>query len=443
MNVELENLPNCITTLRIELPREKVAGAYEKATKEFLQFASVPGYRPGKAPRTVVASRFKKQIREEVEKKLLSESYREAVAEKKLRVLQLSEVEDVELDQEKGMSFTATLVTAPEFELPNYKNLDVKETAVEVTDAEIDEAIDNLREQHADFKDIEGRALGMGDFAVIDYEGTLDGKPVDEVVPKAGKPLAENKDFWLKLTPEAFFPGFAEQLVGAKLDDTRSFDLPVPEDFPIADLKGKTLHYDVTIKGAKEQVLPEANDDFAKTIVPDKTMDELRTLARTELENQKKQDADRTRKNGIVQQLLAQVECELPESMVQHETRRILNDIVRENQARGVGDEVLQENKSDLVETAGRNARERLKGSFILTRIAEAENIIVTDAEMGQRIGQMAMQYRTPPDQLLKQLQENNAVGQVREEVLTGKVLDFLASGATVENASTDAGKSA
>lgn len=432
MNVEVEKLPNCITTLRVEVPQDKVTGAWEDATNQYVRHASIPGYRPGKAPRTVIASRFKKQIREEVEKKLLAESYREAVAENSLRVLQVSEVEDVELDQEKGMSFTATLVTAPEFELPDYKSLNVERPSSEVTDAEIDEAINNLREQRADFKDLEGRPLAMGDYAVIDYEGTLDGKRIDEVVPKAGKPLTENKDFWLKMTPEAFFPGFAEQLVGASVGDTRSFDLPVPADFPIEDLKGKTLHYDVTIKGLKEQVLPELNDEFAASIAKDKTMAELRDLARQELSGQKLQDAEREQKNAIVAQLVAAVECELPENLVQHETRRILNEIVRENQTRGISDEVLQENKVNLVETAGRNARERLKGNFILLRIAETEKIRVTEEELKRRILLMSMRYQTTPEKLMKELRENDALDQVREEILTGKVLDFLASGASV-----------
>lgn len=443
MNVEVEKLPNCITTLRVEVPGEKVVDAYEDATSQYARHASIPGYRAGKAPRTVIANRFKKQIREEVEKKLLSESYREAVAEKELRVLQLSEVEDVELDREKGLSFTATVVTAPEFETPNYKALDVKQPDAAVTDADIEEAIENLRGQRADFQDLEGRPLAMEDFVVVDYEGTLDGKPVDEVVPKAGKPLAENKDFWLKMTPDAFFPGFTDHLVGASLDDTRSFDLPVPADFPIDDLQGKTLHYEVTIKGLKQQVLPELDDAFASSVVAGKTMDELRAMARTEIENQKQQAAEDEKRNNIMQQLSAQVECELPEGMVKAETRRILNEIVRENQTRGVADNVLQDHKSDLVETAGRNARERLKGRFILVRIAEEEKIRVSEQDFSQRLMMMAMQYRTTPEKLMKELQENNAVDNVREEILTGKVLDFLVSGDTVADAPVAAGQPA
>ncbi len=443
MNVEVEKLPNCIATLRVEVPGEKVAEAYEDATSQYARHASIPGYRAGKAPRTVIASRFQKQIREEVEKKLLSESYREAVAEKELRVLQLSEVDDLELDREKGMSFTATVVTAPEFETPNYQALDLREADAAVTDADLEEALENLRGQRAEFKDIEGRPLAMDDFVVVDYEGTLDGKPVDEVVPKAGKPLAENQDFWLKMTPEAFFPGFTDQLVGASLDDTRSFDLPVPADFPIMDLRDKTLRYEVTIKGLKERVLPDLDDAFASAVAPGKTLDELRALVRAELETQKRQAAEDEKRNAIMRQLSAEVECELPESMVKYETKRILNEIVRENQTRGVADDVLQDHKSDLVERAGRNARERLKGRFILVRIAEEEKIRVTEREFSQRIMLMAVQYRTNPEKLMKELRENNAVDKVREEILTGKVLDFLASGATIADAPVAAGQPA
>src|SRR5580658_6523476 len=189
MNVEVENLANCITTLRVEVPAEQVSKTWDTVAKDYTQYARIPGYRPGKAPRTVVENKYKKQIREEVEKKLLSESCREAINEKKLRVISLADVQDVEFGDDKTMRFTATLVTAPEFELPDYKNIPVQLKPVEVTDKEIDDALENLREQQAEFTDVTGRALALEDFAVIDYTGTIDGKPVEEVAPKAGKPL--------------------------------------------------------------------------------------------------------------------------------------------------------------------------------------------------------------------------------------------------------------
>src|SRR5215210_1234017 len=173
MNVQVESLPNCITTLRVEVPPEKVRQTQDKIAKDFTGQAKIPGFRPGKAPRQVVEKKFQREITEEVRKKLLSESCREAINEKKLRVLSVAEVEDIEIADDKTMRFTATLVTAPEFELPDYKKIPVRQHAADVTEAEVDEAIENLRNQSADFSDIADRGLQMDDFAVIDYSGNI------------------------------------------------------------------------------------------------------------------------------------------------------------------------------------------------------------------------------------------------------------------------------
>ncbi len=342
MNVEVENLPNCITTLRVEVPAEKVSKTWDTVILDYAQYAKIPGYRPGKAPRNVVENKFKKQIREEVEKKLLSESCREAINEKKLRVLSLADVQDIEFGDDKTMRFTATLVTAPEFELPEYKNIPVQLKSVEVTEKEIDESLENLREQQAEFTDITDRALALEDFAVIDYTGTIDGKPVSEVAPKAGKPLSANTDFWIRLTPEAFFPGFANQLLGTKAGESRTFDIEVPPDFAVKELAGQKITYTVKINAAKQRILPELNDAFAAKLLEGKTLADIRDLIKIDIEKQKVADQDRDKRSQIMSALLSKVECELPADHVRFETKRILSDIVREQQARGVSDEHAQ-----------------------------------------------------------------------------------------------------
>ena len=177
-----------ITTLRIELGSDQVSRVWNAVTADYTKFAKLPGYRPGKAPQAVVEKKFKKQIREELEKKLLSESCREAISEKKLRVLSLSQIDDVELAEDKTMKFTATLVTHPEFELPNYKGIVVPMQSTDVADSEIEEALENLRDQAADFADLtEDRGAQMDDFVVVDYRGTVDGKSVEEAFPKETK----------------------------------------------------------------------------------------------------------------------------------------------------------------------------------------------------------------------------------------------------------------
>jgi trigger factor len=306
----------------------------------------------------------------------------------------------------------------------------MRETAV--TDADIDDSIESLRDQAADFVDAKTEAAGMGDFVVVDYKGTIDGQPVHELFPKAGKPLSGNEDFWIKMTEEAFFPGYCAALVGAKVGETRTFEVEVPVDFPVEGMPGKKIQYEVTLKAIKEKVLPKLDDAFAETIAKGKTMAEVREMAREELTKQKASQAEAAKRNEIMRQLLTSVECELPQDLVRQQTRAILNDIVKENQSRGVADDVLKENEKELVGTAATNARDRIKGTFILLRIAELEGIKVRREELMGRIAVLAERHSMSFEKMLKELQKRDAIDQINEEILTAKVLDFLASNASV-----------
>ena len=435
MNVQVENLPNCITTLRVEVPSDKVNQAWESIAGDYARHARLPGYRVGKAPRSIVEKKFQKEIREELQKKLLGESCREAISEQKLRVISVSEVEDVEIAADKTMRFTATLITAPTFELPEYKAITVELKPTEVTDAEVEESIENIRNQSADFTDLTDREVRLEDFAVIDYSAAVDGKPLLEAFPNAPKQLAGNKDFWIRLTAEAFFPGFSEQLVGTKIGETRTFELEAPAEFPIKDLAGQKLAFTVTLNLIKEKILPELNDEFAAKIIPGKTLVELREIAKTELQRQKEVASEREKRDQVMKHLLTKVECELPQEMVRHETKRLLSEIVRENQTRGVPDDILKEHEKEILGTASQGARDRLKGTFILIRIAEEEKITVTRAEFKQRMEDMAAQYRMTPEKVEKELEKNGALDQIAEEILSAKVLDFLVTTVNVQPA--------
>ena len=194
-----------------------------------------------------------------------------------------------------------------------------------------------------------------------------------EVFPKAGKPLSGNNDFWIRLTPESFFPGFANALIGAKPDETREVEIEVPQDFAVEEMRGQKIQYAVAVKAAKRKQLAEIDDAFASKVVAGKTAADLRELAKDELRRQKESQTAGDKRAQIMAHLLSKVECELPENMVRGETRRLLAEIVKENQSRGVTEEVIRENQNDLLASAGQSARERLKGSFILLRIAETE----------------------------------------------------------------------
>ncbi|RYD69719.1 MAG: hypothetical protein EOP84_27930 [Verrucomicrobiaceae bacterium] len=197
---------------------------------------------------------------------------------------------------------------------------------------------------------------------------------------------------------------------------------------------GQKIQYEVTLKGIKQKALPELNDAFADSVVKGKTLEELRTMAREELSRQKVSGVETEKRNQIMRQLLSQVECELPQGLVRQETQRLLSDIVRENQARGVTEDVLKENEKELVGAAAQNARERLKGSFVLMQIAEAENIRVTREELFGRVAMLAQRYEMSFEKMLKELESRNALDQINEEILTAKALDFLVSTASVTN---------
>src|SRR5437762_10556013 len=186
MKVEVEKQPDSVSTLQIELPAEQVAKEWNAIADNFARYAKIPGYRPGKAPRRVIEAKFKKEIQEELTKKLVSKSYRDAVAEKQLRVVSLTNLEDVQISDDKTMRFRATVITAPEFDLPDHKNITVQLPEAVVSETEVNAALERLREQSADFIEVQPeRPLQMGDFAVIDFDGTIDGKAISELAPEA------------------------------------------------------------------------------------------------------------------------------------------------------------------------------------------------------------------------------------------------------------------
>ena len=433
MNVAFEPLPNCLANLKIEVDPPDVQKKMGEITSQYTKQARLPGFRQGKAPRSVVEKKFTKEIREEVTRQVLSDACREAIEERKLRVLSLAEIEDVEWGEAKSLKFRATLVLQPEFDVPDYKGIPVSVPDIEVTDKDVDDSIESLREQQADFPDVTpARPAAMEDYVVVNYDGTIEGEPVHVKFPKAGKPLSHNKDFWIKMTDEAFFPGYCTHLVGAAIGETREFDVDVPEDFPVEGMPGSKIHYKVTLKELKERTLPEVNDAFAETIAKGKTLADLRVMAREELTRQKKRQADAAKRSSVMAHLTAKVECELPTNLVRQQTQTILDEIVKENQERGVADEILREHEKDLVGSAAQSARDRIKGTFILLRIAEKEKIGVTDMDMRRRIAQLAQRSRMSFDKMLKELQKRGAIDQVREELITAKTLDFVASQASV-----------
>jgi len=435
MKVEVEKQPGFVSKLQIELAPEEVAKEWDAIANSFARFAKIPGYRPGKAPRAVIDKRFRKEIQEELTKKLVSKSYREAIEQEQLRVASLTNIEDVQFGEDKSMRFRATVVTAPEFDLPDYKNIAVQLTETKVSTAEVDEALERLRDQSADFVDVPGRGLQMGDFAVLDFEGSADNKPISEIAPQASKNLQGGKKFWLHLEADNFLPKFCEQLIGQKPDETRLVIIHFPEDFPMKELAGKKADYAVTVREIKEKVLPAVDDAFAAKLVPGKSLPDLRQIIEHDIEHAKEHDAERAKESHILKYLHEQIHFELPPALLQNETRRALAELVQRNRERGVTDEMLKEKEKELIEGAAGLAVNRLKTNFILHRIAEQEKIQVAKEDVDLRIRQEAARYDISPDKMRKELQQKEALDDIAEQILLGKTLDFLKANVSVEPA--------
>jgi trigger factor len=433
MKVEVEKQADSTSTLRIELPPEEVSKEWDAIANSFARFAKVPGYRPGKVPRKVIEAKFKKEIQDELTKKLVSKSYHDAIEQKKLRVVSLTNLEDVKFGDDKSMQFRATVVTAPEFKLPEYKNIPVQLPPTEVKPEDVDLALERLRDQAADFVDVPERGVETEDFVVIDFEGTVDGKPISEIAPQANKTLYGGKKFWLRVAPDNFLPKFSEQLVGQKPGETRLVIVDLAEDFPVKELAGKKATYTVTLGEIKQKVLAPLDDTLAAKLVPDKTLADLRHMIEHDLEHEKEHEVDRARESQIVKYLHEHIQFDLPPPLLRNETRRALGELVQRNRERGVSDEMLKEKEKELVEGAGGLAAHRLKTNFILHRIAESEKIEVTPQELRERIREEAARYNISPEKMRKELEEHNGMDGFAEQILLGKTLDFLKANVSVQ----------
>jgi trigger factor len=441
MKVEVEKQPGSISTLQIEVPPEEVSKEWDAIANSFARFAKIPGYRPGKAPRSVIEKRFRKEIQDELTKKLVSKSYHEAIEQEQLRVASLANIEDVQLGDDKSMRFRATVVTAPEFELPAYKDLPVQLPETKVSESEIDAALERLRDQAADFVDVPERGLEMGDFAVIDFEGSSDGRPISEIAPQASKNLHGGKKFWLRLAPDNFLPKFCEQIVGEKPGESRTVTVDLPTDFPVKELAGKQANYNVTVREIKQKVLPALDDAFAAKLIPEKTLPDLRKLIGHDLVHDKDHEREREKEAQVVKYLHERIQFELPPALLKNETRRILADLVQRNRERGVTDEMLKEKEKELIESAAGLAAHRLKTNFILHRIAEQENIKVSREDLNARLREEAARYNIPVEKMRKELQEHDGLDAFAEQILLGKTLDFLKANVSVETAQEPAVK--
>jgi len=433
MNIVVEKQPKCVATLRVEIPAEKVSGERDRIVAGYTRQAKIPGFRPGKAPRKVIEKRYEKEIDEQLRDTLMQEGCDEALRQESLKVLDFGVPDSTEFTPDGGFSFSTKMLLAPEITLPEYKGIAVKVPAAAVPDEELDKQLNGLRERFADFETIEGRAAETGDFAVIDYTGTVEGKPIEEAIGKPAGYIAGRENFWVRLDEGSFLPGFAAQLVGLSVGEARNVTVSIPDDFPLSDLRGKDVDFAVTLKELKAAKLPDLDDELAAKLAPGKTMEEIKTIIRENMENQRRRQIDDLKVNQIVEHFNAQVEFDVPDELLNQETQNQADAMVQRGIQSGMTEEEVAAQQTEIFENAGSQAKTNIKTNFILQEIARAENLSVSDQELVQHLVAIAQSRKVAPKKMIKDLQRANRLPGIRNSMLVGKAIDFVVSHANVE----------
>ena len=433
MIINLEKLPDCKALLRIEFPAQDTEAERKQIIKTFSKQAKIPGFRPGKTPTNVIQNRFKSEIESEFEDRVVRKAIQKTNDENELDIISIKEIRDQSHNNDGTFSATIELVIAPEFELSEYKGIEVTVPKIDVSNEELEESLGQIRERFADYQNVEDRGIQMGDFVVINYKGSIDGKAVGEVLPLAPATLAQNTGFWLKMDDNSFLPGFCKPLLDLKNNDSKSLNVTIPDDYEAEELRGQSLEYEVEIVEIKEQKLPDLDDDFAEKIEPGKSLDELKNTLREQMEEQRKGYRQEMITNQILSKINSELEFEVPQEIVMRETQSRVNDIFNSNTERGVSEEELVEHQEQIIESAGQQANNSVKTSFILEQIADKEKIEVTQEEVLNRVGEIAARQKTSVKQLTKQLQKKNAFGKIINGIKIQKTIEFLRDSAVVK----------
>ena len=406
----------CRRELDLEIPAEEVQKAMERVAREFARVARVPGFRPGKAPVTLIRRRFAEDIKSEVLQSLLPERIEQAVTEQKMVPVTRPHVEQVDFAEGGPLKFKATFEVLPDFPLGDYQNLEVEVDALEITDAEIEKSLAEMRERAATFVPVEGRPIADGDYAQIELVGT----PVG-----GGEPL-RGENVLCHIGAEETLGAFSENLRGAQTGDHRRFEVRYPEDFPDPKLAGKVYTYAIEIVANKEKKLPELNDEFAKDVSEAATLEELRGKIRQNLEAER--DLRRTHQahERILSKLIAAHDFPVPEALIEQQMDVRLERAIRSLAAQGVDPRAVNVDWVTLRRRQRDRALEDVKAELILDRIASAEGIEADEQEVERQIALLAERSGESATAVQARLTKQGALDRMKSKSRSDKTLEWL-----------------
>jgi len=431
MKVSVSNAGLCRKTISIEVPAETINKEREETLKVYTKHANLPGFRKGKAPKKIVAKKYAKEITQDLEERMIPKFYHEALQESELKVVGVINVSEIKFEADQPLNFDVTVDVVPEFKLPKYTDIPIKDEKTKVTDEQVQEQINALLNQQATYEDVENKTVEEGDMAQLIYSATVNGEPLIEVAPEA-KGISEGKDYWISADEHAFLPGMGKAIVGLNVGDKKEVAVVFPENFMVKELAGLTTLYNIEVTAVRVRTIPEIDEKFCKRLGMD-SEDALRTQIREQLEKQAENQALNSKHEQIVKYLIKKTKLDVPESIVAQQTRNIVYDIANQRIAMGMTEAQVGEQKEEILKEAQTRSEENVRLRYIGLAIAKELEFKASESEIAEEIASMAIQQRKDARTLRKEMEENNTIDSISEQVLFNKALDYMLENAKIK----------
>nr|WP_296010679.1 trigger factor [uncultured Blautia sp.] len=425
MSVQVENLEKNMAKLTIEVAAEEFEKAVQAAYMKNKNKITIPGFRKGKAPRVMIEKMYGAGIfYEDAANALIQREYPKAAEESGLDIVSYPEIDVVQVEKGKSFIFTAEVAVKPEVTLGEYKGLEVEVTPVEVTEEEVAAELKREQENNSRTIDVDDRAVAQGDMVTLDFEGFVDG-----VAFEGGKAT----DYPLTIGSNSFIPGFEDQLVGAELNKEVEVNVTFPEDYHANDLAGKAAVFKCTVKAIKVKELPELDDEFAKDVSEFDTLAEYKADVEKKLRERKEGVAKREREDKAVDAVIANAQMDIPEAMIQNQIQQLMNDFVQRMQAQGLSiDQYYQFtglDQSKIQEQMRPQALKRIQSRLVLEKVAEVENIQISDEKFEEELKIMADMYKLEVEKL-KELMGDAEKEQMKKDIAVQEAVTLVAESA-------------
>lgn len=417
MNVTVERVEN-EATLKITAPAAEVNAGYKKAVQKIADQANIPGFRKGKAPRAIIEMHYGKEaVKQEAFEIVANKAYSEALDKEKLIPVSDPKVEESTFEEGKDMELTIKVTLKPEPELGEYKGLHVEKKEVEVTDEQVDAQIKDMMGRDAKMVVAEeGAVIEKGDFAIIDFAGTVDGEPFSG---------GEGKGYPLEVGSNSFIPGFEDQLVGLSKGDSTDVEVTFPEDYFVKDLAGKEAIFKVNIQDVKRKELPELNDEYVASKTDFKTVEELRANYKERMQKAAEANAKAEYEHELIDLAVANAKFSVPEIMIEDKISQMVEEMKMSLESRKMSlDMYMQYTGLDMAKIRENQrpvAEENVKTDLVLDAIAKAEDIQVDMADVDAEIAAISAQHGASPEEVKKIIKGNGTMGLLLANILRRK----------------------